>query len=81
MFAALLRATQTRRDEAHTDKGAKKTAKGSVFKAAGSGERSQDEKALQKPVDDSKVENQLRDPRKTRSCEEVVATATGGSPP
>ena len=34
LFVALLRATQARRDEAYTDKGAKKTAKGSVFKAA-----------------------------------------------
>jgi uncharacterized protein YhaN len=34
LFVALLRSTQARRDEAFTDKGAKKTAKGSVFKAA-----------------------------------------------
>jgi energy-coupling factor transporter ATP-binding protein EcfA2 len=34
LFVALLRNTQARRDEAYTDKGAKKTAKGSVFKAA-----------------------------------------------
>ena len=34
LFVALLRETQARRDEAYTDKGAKKTAKGSVFKAA-----------------------------------------------
>ena len=34
LFIALLRETQARRDAAYTDKGAKKTAKGSVFKAA-----------------------------------------------
>ena len=34
LFVALLRDTQAKRDEAYTDKGAKKTAKGSVFKAA-----------------------------------------------
>ena len=34
LFVALLKATQARRDEAYTEKGAKKTAKGSVFKAA-----------------------------------------------
>src|SRR6516165_7567061 len=34
LFVALLRETQARRDEAYTDKGAKKTAKGSVFKVA-----------------------------------------------
>ena len=34
LFVALLRKTQARRDEAYTDKGAKKTAKGSVFKVA-----------------------------------------------
>ena len=34
LFVALLRETQARRDAAYTDKGAKKTAKGSVFKTA-----------------------------------------------
>ena len=34
LFLALLKETQARRDEAYTDKGAKKTARGSVFKAA-----------------------------------------------
>src|SRR5690349_2417717 len=34
LFLALLRQTQARRDEAYTDKGAKKTARGSVFKIA-----------------------------------------------
>jgi hypothetical protein len=34
LFVVLLRETQARRDAADTDKGAKKTARGSVFKAA-----------------------------------------------
>jgi hypothetical protein len=34
LFIALLRNTQARRDEGYTDKGSKKTAKGSVFKTA-----------------------------------------------
>src|SRR6202166_350458 len=34
IFVSLLRSVQAKRDEAYTDKGAKKTAKGSIFKAA-----------------------------------------------
>lgn len=34
LFVALLRATQAKRDEAYTDRGAKKQARGSVFKVA-----------------------------------------------
>src|SRR5271166_5457928 len=34
LFAALLRQTQARRDEAYTDKGARKTARGTPFKVA-----------------------------------------------
>src|SRR5271170_4379818 len=34
LFTAMLRATQARRDEAFTDRGARKTAKGSVFQRA-----------------------------------------------
>src|SRR5947209_4928947 len=34
LFVAMVRETQSRRDAAYTDKGAKKTAKGSVFKVA-----------------------------------------------
>lgn len=64
LFVALLKATQARRDEAFTDKGARKTAKGSVFKAAADRlnlVRDEKEK-LQKVVDDSEgVERQLRD--------------------
>ncbi len=48
LFVALLRATQARRDEAYTDRGAKKTAKGSVFQGRrGSAERAiRDEKEM-----------------------------------
>ena len=80
LFVALLRATQGRRDEAYTDKGAKKTAKGSVFKAAADrlNEVRNEKEALQKLVDDSEgVENQLRDLTARRGQrEEAVATAT-----
>src|SRR5207342_2495433 len=61
LFAALLRATQSQRDKAYTDRGAKKTAKGSVFKdAADRLIQVRDEKErLQKAVDDSEgVERQ-----------------------
>jgi hypothetical protein len=81
LFAALLRATQVRRDEAYTDKGMKKTVKGSVFKAAADrlnqmrGERER----FQKAVDDSEgVEKQLRDlTAKRGQREEAVAATTG----
>jgi DNA repair exonuclease SbcCD ATPase subunit len=80
LFVALLRATQARRDEAYTDKGAKKTAKGSVFKAAADrvNEVRDEKEALQKLVDDSEgVEQQLRDlTAKRGQREEAVATAT-----
>jgi hypothetical protein len=80
LFVALLRATQERRDEAYTDRGAKKTAKGSVFKAAADrlNEVRDEKKALQKLVDDSEgVERQLRDLTARRGQrEEAVAAAT-----
>jgi DNA repair exonuclease SbcCD ATPase subunit len=80
LFVALLRATQARRDEAYTDRGAKKTAKGSVFKAAADRLNwARDEKEeLQKIVDDSEgVEKQLRDlTAKRGQLDESVATAT-----
>jgi hypothetical protein len=55
LFVALLRAAQARRDQAYTEKGAKKTAKGSVFKEAADRLREvRDEKErLQKIVEDS----------------------------
>jgi hypothetical protein len=82
LFAALLRATQARRDEAYTDKGAKKTAKGSVFKAAADrlNQVREEKERLQKTVDDSEsVENQLRDlTAKRGQHEEAVAATTAG---
>jgi energy-coupling factor transporter ATP-binding protein EcfA2 len=80
LFVALLRATQARRDQAYTEKGAKKTAKGSVFKEAADRLREvRDEKErLQKIVEDSEgVEKQLLDLTGKRSQrEEAVALAT-----
>jgi hypothetical protein len=64
LFVALLRNTQARRDEAFTDKGAKKTAKGSVFKAAAERlNEARDEKdKLHRIVADSEgAEKQLRE--------------------
>ncbi len=64
LFIALLRETQARRDEAYTDKGAKKTARGSVFKAAAERvKETRDEKErLEKIVEESEdVERHLRD--------------------
>jgi hypothetical protein len=80
LFVALLRATQARRDQAYTEKGAKKTAKGSVFKEAADRLREvRDEKErLQKIVEDSEgVEKQLLELTGKRSLrEEAVAAAT-----
>ncbi len=80
LFVALLRATQGRRDQAYTEKGAKKTAKGSVFKEAADRLREvRDEKErLQKIVEDSEgVEKQLLELTGKRSQrEEAVAVAT-----
>jgi len=64
LFVALLNATQARRDEAYTEKGAKKTAKGSVFKAAADriNDARDEKEQLQRVVDDSEgVEKQLRE--------------------
>ena len=64
LFVALLRETQARRDDAYTDKGAKKTAKGSVFKAAAErlNETRDEKERLQRIVADSEgAEKQLRD--------------------
>ena len=64
LFVALLNATQARRDEAYTEKGAKKTAKGSVFKAAADriNDARDEKEQLQRLVDDSEgVEKQLRE--------------------
>jgi hypothetical protein len=80
LFTALLKATQAQRDLAYTDKGAKKTAKGSVFKDAADrlNEKRDEKETLQKLVDDSEcVEEQLRDlTTKRGQRQEAVATAT-----
>jgi AAA domain len=80
LFVSLLRETQTRRDQAYTEKGAKKTAKGSVFKEAADRVREvRDEKErLQKLVEDSEgVEQHLRELiGKRGQREEAVASAT-----
>jgi hypothetical protein len=64
LFVALLRETQARRDAAYTDKGAKKTARGSVFKAAADRlvETREEKEKLQRIVADSEgAERQLRE--------------------
>ena len=76
LFVALLRETQARRDEAYTDKGAKKTAKGSVFKAAAErlNETRDEKERLQRIVADSEgAEKQLRDltDRRTQKQESI----------
>jgi DNA repair exonuclease SbcCD ATPase subunit len=63
LFVALLRETQARRDAAYTDKGAKKTAKGSVFKAAAErlNETRDEKERLERIVFESEgTEKQLR---------------------
>jgi AAA domain len=80
LFVALLRETQGRRDAAYTDKGAKKTAKGSVFKAAAErlNETRDEKEKLQRIVADSEgVERQLRDLTDRRAHgQETLAVAT-----
>jgi hypothetical protein len=64
LFVALLNATQARRDEAYTEKGAKKSAKGTVFKAAADriNDARDEKEQLQRVVEDSEgVEKQLRE--------------------
>ena len=64
LFLALLRNTQAQRDKAYTDKGAKKTAKGSVFKDAAErlNEARDEKEKLQKIVAESEgAERQLRE--------------------
>ena len=81
LFTAMLRATQARRDEAYTDKGLKKTAKGSVFQVAAVrvNQARVEREELQRLVDDSEgVEQQLRDLTVRRGDrEEAMAVATG----
>src|SRR5262249_30225760 len=64
LFVALLKETQARRDAAYTDRGAKKTAKGSVFKAAAErlNETRDEKERLEKIVFESEgAEKLLRD--------------------
>jgi len=80
LFCALLRETQARRDAAYTDKGAKKTARGSIFKAAADRlveTRSEKEK-LEKIVSESDgAERQLRELTERRALkQEALAAAT-----
>ncbi|MEP7310494.1 MAG: AAA family ATPase [Acidobacteriota bacterium] len=79
LFVTLLRATQAQRDRAYTGSGAKKTAKGSVFKdAADRLILVRDEKERwQKAVEDSEgVEQQLRGLTMRRSQREEAVAAT-----
>jgi hypothetical protein len=80
LFIALLRETQARRDEGYTDKGAKKTARGSVFKAAADRVREtrEEKEGLQKIVDDSEgVERELREliEKRSRLDQDLADTA------
>ena len=80
LFVALLRETQARRDAAYTDKGAKKTAKGSVFKAAAErlNETRDEKEKLQRVVAESEgAERQLRElaDRRARK-QETLAVST-----
>ena len=80
LFVALLRETQARRDGAYTDKGAKKTAKGSVFKVAADrlNETRDEKERLERIVADSEgAERQLREltDRRARK-QEALAVAT-----
>ncbi|MGH9674083.1 MAG: AAA family ATPase, partial [Bryobacteraceae bacterium] len=80
LFVALLRETQARRDAAYTDKGAKKTAKGSVFKAAAErlNETRDEKEKLQRIVADSegaeRLLRELIDRRAHKQESSAVAT-------
>lgn len=79
VFVALLRKVQERRDEAYTDKGAKKTARGSVFKVAADRvkEARGEVERLEKIVEESEgVQRHLDDLKNQQErCEEEVASA------
>ena len=80
LFVALLRETQARRDSAYTDKGAKKTARGSIFKDAADRlvETRTEKEKLQAIVAESEgAERQLRDLTERRTLkQEAMAVAT-----
>lgn len=78
LFGLLLRETQARRDAAYTDKGAKKTAKGTVFKEAAERvkqTREEKEKLEHIVADSENVEQQLYDltHRRSQKQEELAA--------
>jgi hypothetical protein len=83
LFVELLRKTQERRDAAFTDRGAKKTAKGTIFKEAAErlNEARNEKESLQKIVEDSEgAERQLRDLNlrragKQEQCANAIARA------
>jgi DNA repair exonuclease SbcCD ATPase subunit len=79
LFVALLRETQARRDAAYTDKGAKKTAKGSVLKAATErvNQRRDEKERLERIVFESEgAEQRLRDLTQRRTQKQAaLATA------
>jgi hypothetical protein len=81
LFLALLRSTQAQRDKAYTDKGAKKTAKGSVFKDAAErlNETRDEKEKLHKIVAESEgAERQLREltERRTQKQETLAGAKT-----
>ena len=79
LFVALLRNTQAQRDRAYTDKGAKKTAKGSVFKDAAErlNEARDEKETLHRIVAESEgAERQLRELTERRAeRQEILAVA------
>ena len=81
LFVALLRNTQAQRDRAYTDKGAKKTAKGSVFKEAAErlNEARDEKEKLHRIVAESEgTERQLRELTERRAeRQEILAVAKG----
>ena len=80
LFAALLRQTQARRDEAYTDSGARRTARGSPFRVAAErlNKAREEKERLQRIVEDSEaVESRLRElDSKHGEYEEAVDAAT-----
>ena len=81
LFAALLKETQARRDQAYTEKGEKKRAKGSVLKEAADRVRAtrEDVELWQRQVDDSAaIETTLHELADRRDHAEEGVSATKG---
>jgi energy-coupling factor transporter ATP-binding protein EcfA2 len=80
LFVALLRETQSRRDAAYTDRGAKSTARGSVFKIAADRlvqTRAEKEKLERIVFESESAERQLRELTERRALkQEAFAVAT-----